>query len=135
MKGLIRKILKEESLKQNLKDHFKEFGWRDTAELIGGSKNLKKLLGIKTPMEFLNLFNDLEVVEGEDFIAFQRRKNEELMTYYKTHGDFYMDYDEIWLVLEKYFGLSDDEIDSIIKKWLAKIYNLKRVTSIDIYQV
>ena len=34
MKNIIRKILKEESLKQTLKDQIKEFGWKDAAELV-----------------------------------------------------------------------------------------------------
>jgi len=40
MKHIIKKILKEESLKQTLKQQVKEFGWKGTAELVNGSKNL-----------------------------------------------------------------------------------------------
>ena len=134
MERLIRKILKEESLKQTLKDHFKEFGWKDTAELVNGYENLLELMYINNPMDFLNLYNNLDVVESDYELLFQRKKNEELITYYKKHKDVYVDYDQIWLVLEKYFGLSYDETVSLIKKWLGKEYNLRGITTVDVYQ-
>jgi hypothetical protein len=66
MKHIIKKILKEESLKQTLKQQVKGFGWKDTAELVGGTENLVKLGFNNNPMEFLNMFNDLDVVQSEE---------------------------------------------------------------------
>ena len=40
MKQLIKKILKEESLSITLLKRIKDDGWADTAELVGGAKNL-----------------------------------------------------------------------------------------------
>lgn len=40
MKQLIKKILKEESLSITLLNRIKDDGWADTAELVGGAKNL-----------------------------------------------------------------------------------------------
>lgn len=132
MKGLIRKILKEESLKQNLKDQVKEFGWKSTVGLVNGDKNLLKLMHINNPMDFLSLYDNLEVVGSKDFITFHRKKeNEELMLYYKSHKDLYINYDQIWVVLDVYFNLSYYEIGSLIEDWLDKVYNLKGVRSVD----
>jgi hypothetical protein len=127
MKHIIKKILKEESLKQTLKQQVKEFGWKGTAELVNGSENLLELMHINNPMDFLNLYNDLDVFDSEKFILFGRRENEELITYYKTHKDVYIDYNQIWLVLEEGFGLRYDETQSLIETWLGDIYNLRGI--------
>jgi hypothetical protein len=127
MKHIIKKILKEESLKQTLKQQVKEFGWKGTAELVNGSENLLELMHINNPMDFLNLYNDLDVFDSEKFILFGRRENEELITYYKTHKDVYIDYNQIWSVLEEGFGLSYDETQSLIETWLGDIYNLRGI--------
>ena len=127
MKHIIKKILKEESLKQTLKQQVKEFGWKGTAELVNGSENLLELIHINNPMDFLNLYNDLDVFDSEKFILFGRRENEELITYYKTHKDVYIDYNQIWSVLEEGFGLSYDETQSLIETWLGDIYNLRGI--------
>jgi len=78
-------------------------------------------------MDFLNLYNDLDVFDSEKFILFQRRENEELITYYKKHKDVYIDYDQIWLVLEEGFGFRYDEIQSLIETWLGDVYNLRGI--------
>jgi hypothetical protein len=127
MKHIIKKILKEESLKQTLKQQVKDFGWKGTAELVNGSENLLELIHINNPMDFLNLYNDLDVFDSEKFILFGRRENEELITYYKTHKDVYIDYNQIWSVLEEGFGLSYDETQSLIETWLGDIYNLRGI--------
>jgi hypothetical protein len=80
---------------------------------------------INNPMDFLNLYNNLDVFDSEKFILFGRRENEELITYYKKHIDVYIDYNQIWLVLEEGFGLSYDETQSLIETWLGDIYNLR----------
>jgi oligoribonuclease NrnB/cAMP/cGMP phosphodiesterase (DHH superfamily) len=33
---------------------------------------------------------------------------------------FWFDYDEIWSILDKFFKLNDNEIESILKKWLER---------------
>ena len=51
MKQLIKKILKEESLKHNLKQQIKDYGWEETAEMeflmtlnkVGEAYKLKKI--------------------------------------------------------------------------------------------
>jgi hypothetical protein len=64
MKKLIRKVLKEETLVNSLLDQIQNDGWRETAELVGGPKNLLKILGdskenvIKLLMSY---FNDLRI--------------------------------------------------------------------------
>ena len=62
MKQLIRKILKEESLKQTLLDQIKQDGWLETAELVGGPENLINLIGEDSIMDMLiSCFKDLHI--------------------------------------------------------------------------
>jgi hypothetical protein len=132
MKGIIRKILKEESLKQSLQQQIKEFGWMDTAELVNGSENLKKLSGIETPMDFLNLYNDLDVVQSEEkpyWTLFRYKKHENLMIYDRKNDEVYIDYYGIWSVLFYVFDLNYIETQSLTETWLDEVYNLRGVTT------
>ena len=66
MKQLIKKILiQEESLKHNLRQQVKDYGWKDTAEMINGPEELAKLAFNNDPMEFLHMFDDLDVVQSD----------------------------------------------------------------------
>jgi hypothetical protein len=132
MERLIRKILKEESLKQSLKDQIKEFGWKDTAELVNGSENLKKLSGIETPIDFLNLFNDLDVVQSEEWpmlTLFRYKKGHDLMVYNRKNKDVFISYNDIWLVLVDHFGLNYTKIQQLTQEWLDEVYNLRGITT------
>jgi len=68
MKQLIRKILKEESLKQTLLDQIKQDGWLETAELVGGPENLISVIGKDTIIDMLmSCFKNLKVeIRGGD---------------------------------------------------------------------
>ena len=62
MKQLIRKILKEESLKQTMLDQIKQDGWLETAKLVGGVDNLLSVIGEeKIIYLFMDCFTDLNI--------------------------------------------------------------------------
>jgi hypothetical protein len=62
MKQLIRKILKEESLKQTMLDQIKKDGWLETAKLAGGVDNLLSIVGEeKIIYLFMDCFTDLNI--------------------------------------------------------------------------
>ena len=132
MKQLIRKILKEETLKQNLIDEIKEIGFNDTVNLVGGIDNLFKILNINTPMDFLHLFDDLDVVQSEeesDWTLFRYKPKQNLMIYNIKNNYVYIDYDDIWSVLEEHFGLNNTEIQELTEMWLGEVYNLRGITT------
>ena len=131
MKHIIKKILKEESFKQNLKQQVKEFGWKGTAEIVGGAENLVKLGFNNDPMEFLHLFDDLDVVQSEEkpnSTLFRYKKYENLMIYDRKTEVVYINYNEIWSFLKDKFGLNYSEIQRLTKIWLDEVYNLRGVT-------
>ena len=135
MKKLIRKILKEESLKlenlkQTLKQSVKEDGWEFAADLVNGPKDLAKLAFNDNPMEFLNLFNDLDVFqseEGSNWTLFRYEKGNNVMVYNRINDNVYINYGVIWLFLQKGFDLNYIETQELTKIWLSEVYNLRGV--------
>ena len=132
MEKLIKKILKEESLKQSLKDQVKEFGWKDAAELVNGPEQLAKLAFNNDPMEFLNMFNNLDVVQSEekpDWTLYRFEKGNNMMIYDRKNEYVYISYNFIWSFLEEGFGLNYNEIQELTKDWLDETYNLRGITT------
>ena len=135
MKELIKKILKEENLKHNLKQQIKDYGLKDAAELVGGVDELFLIMNIESPMDFLHLFDDMEVVRSErypDWTLFRYKPKENLMVYDKKNKTVYISYYEIWLVLQTHFALNYTEIQRFTKKWLDEVYNLRGVTTMEL---
>jgi len=120
----------QSSIQEKLQKMIKKLGWEQTAKVVGGSKNLKKLSGIKTPIDFLNLYNDLDVVESEEkpnWTLFRYKKGHNLMVYDRGNKIVFLDYDKIWLVLRVDFGLNFTEPQHLIKEWLDEVYNLRGI--------
>ena len=129
--NIVKKVIKENDAKDSLIDMIKEDGWEETSELVGGSENLKKLVGIKTPMDFLHLFDDLNVVQSEetpDWTLFKYEKRTKLMVYNRLRNIVYINYYKFWRVLEYGFYLNDSEINELIQEWLNEVYDLRDVT-------
>jgi hypothetical protein len=132
MKNIIKKILKEETLKQNLKQQVKDFGWKDAAELVGGIENLAKLGFNNNPMEFLNMFNDLDIVQSKeenDWTLFRYEKENNMMVYDRKNDEVHINYRDIWSFLENGFGLKYSETQELTQEWLSEVYNLRGITT------
>jgi hypothetical protein len=129
-----KKLLFENSTNQTLINSIKEDGFKSTSELVGGSKNLLKLLKIDTPMDFLNLFNDLDVVRSKEkphWTLYRYKPNHNLMIYDRKNDIVYINYYDIWLVLRDDFDLNYTDIQDLMKVWLGEVYNLRGVTPLD----
>ena len=116
---------------KNLKELFqkmvKEDGW-ELSRIRVGEKNLLKLGFNNDPMEFLNMYNDLNVVQSEeepDWTLFRYKPKENLMIYDRKNDYVYIGYNKIWSVLQNNFELNYDETQELTKRWLAEVYNLK----------
>lgn len=98
-------------------------GWEDTCLILGlNPQELVELFFNNDPMEFLNLFNDLDVVQSEidpDTILYRYKPGHNLMIYDKYDGNIFVD--EIFLVT---FNVGKDTTQNIIKKWLGDVYGL-----------
>jgi len=120
-----------------LTNSIKSDGWSRTSKLVGGNENLIKLLGITSPMDFLHLFDDMDVVQSKEnpnWTLFRYNKGNNLMVLDKKTEDINLDYLEIWSILENVFGLMYSEIQDFITYWLGEVYNLSDVTP-DFYLV
>ena len=125
-----------ESLKEKLQTIVKKYGW-DGGVMSVGEKNLVKLGFNNDPMEFLNLFNDLDIVQSEEkphWTLFRYKPKENLMIYDRKNDYVFIDYDKIWSVLRNNFGLNYGETQELTKIWLAEVYNLRGVTTKPIYK-
>lgn len=123
-------LLFESKLKQNLKQNIKNFGIKDTAELVNGFDNLMEILNIDSPIKFLHLFNDLEQVQSEmdpDWTLFRYKPKKNLMVHNRKNRTVFINYEEIWKPLFD-AGLFDPDIKELIRGWLFEVYNLREVT-------
>ena len=131
MKERIRKILREENLKHNLKQQIRDFGWIGAAELVGGMDNLFSIMNFESPMEFLHVFDGMEIVqsEEEDWDLFRYVPKNNLMIYERRTDRVFISYIDIWLVLKDHFGLKHTEIQELTETWLDEVYNLRVVST------
>ena len=135
MKNIIRKILKEENLKQNLKQQIRDFGIQDAAELVGGMDELFSIMNIESPMDYLHLFDDLDIVQSEEeknWSLFRYEPRNNIMIYDRKINEVYISYYEIWLVLQTHFALNYTERQRFTKRWLDEVYNLRGVTTMEL---
>jgi len=132
MKQLIKKILKEESLKQSLRQQVKDYGWKGTAKMVNGPEELAKLAFDNDPMEFLHMFDDMDVVQSKnekDWTLFRYEKGNNLMIYDRKSEYVYIDYSDIWSFLEDGFGLNYSKAQAFTKRWVDEAYKLRGVTT------
>ena len=123
-------LLFESKLKQNLNQQIKNFGIKDTAELVNGFDNLIEILNINSPMDFLHLFDDLDVVQSEEepvFTLFRYKPKHNLMVHNRKNKTVYINYEEIWKPLFD-TGLFYNDIKELTQEWLSSVYNLRGVT-------
>lgn len=63
---IVKQVIIENNSKNSLINLVREDGWQTASKYVGGIENLKRLLRIETPMDFLNIFTDLDVVQSEE---------------------------------------------------------------------
>ena len=126
------KLIKENiSLKEKLLGLIKKVGFESVTKIVGSLDKTFEIFDIKEPIDFLNLFNDLESVQSEeygDYMLYRYKKRHNFMIYDRKNGYVYINYDEIWSVLEDKFGLNYGEIQELTRVWLDEVYNLRGVT-------
>jgi hypothetical protein len=123
------KIIISENQKKNLlKSIVKKHGWEYASKLAGEPNELAELVFNNDPMEFLNMFNDMDVVQSESDInwtLYRYEKGHNLMVYDRTNVYVVISYSDIWLFLEDGFGLNDSEVQELIMRWLDEVYEIK----------
>ena len=125
-------IITENKFRDTIKLSLKELGTKSTIDNVGGWENFCTVLNIDDFMDFLHLFDDLEVVqsdEEENLTLFRYKKGSNLMVYDRENEYVYIDYSDIRSFLEDKFGLTYLVTQAVIKKWVDEVYNLKGVAT------
>lgn len=123
----------QENLSEFLIDIFKNEGWSAASKIVNGDENLLKILNIKTPMEFLHLYDDLEVVQSinvKDITLFRFVPKLNLMSIDNRRTLFptiEVHSKDIWTPLRKNFELDYNTIEKFIKQWLGESFGITGV--------
>ena len=128
MKVLITESQKEKVLRNLIKNNGVEFA----SNIVGGIENLLSILDIESPMDFLHIFDDLNIFQSEknpNRTLFRYKPTENIIVYDRNYENVYICYDEIWSVLAYHFGLNYPETQQLTKMWLDEVYNLRGVTT------
>ena len=126
---IVNRVIRENTAKDSLINIIKNDGWGYEADLVGGSKNLKKLSGIIEPIDFLNLYNELNVNmnddntrgiltnnEGDRVISISTSKNNKVFALVDT---------SIWYPLEFGFLHNNAITANLVRQWLKDVYGIK----------
>ena len=125
-------IITENKFKAGIKSMIADLGVKSSIDFSGGWTNFCKVMNIKSPMDFLHLFDDLEQVQSEErehMILFRYKKGYNYMVYDKEDGEVHINHKEIWSFLEDKFDLTYPVVQGITKKWLGEVYNFRKITT------
>jgi hypothetical protein len=106
-------------------------GPNTTIKLMGGWDKFCKIFNLSGPMDFLHLFDDLEVVQSKDkndYILFRYQEGNNVMIYDKFLKCLYISEKEIWDFLNGKLGIEYYSIIEYTKEWAEDVFhlNLKR---------
>ena len=116
------------NLKEKLLGLIKKVGFESVTKIVGSLDKTFEIFDIKEPMDFLNLFNDLDSVQSEEYehwVLYRYKKGHNFMIYDRKNDYVHINYYEIWSVLEDKFGLNYSETQELTERWLDEVYNLR----------
>lgn len=125
-------LINENKLLGGIKSMIKKLGIQSAIDFVGGWETFCVITNINSPMDFLHLFDDLDVVQSEEvenWSLFRYEKGKNLMIYDRKNGSVYINYYEIWSFLESKFVLKYSETQRITQEWLGEAYNLRGITT------
>jgi hypothetical protein len=129
----IRRVIREESLRQTLKDDVKEFGYEETAKYVGGSENLAKLAFDNDPFEYLNTIKEtFNFVKNDikDWVLIKDNRGNTLMVYIPSNQSLFVNKDLVWKFMWIGFNLIYKDVQDGITKWFEDEYNTSVTVSI-----
>jgi hypothetical protein len=115
------------TISDKLKSITKKMGWRTASKSVGGFRNLAKLGFNNDPMEFLNLFSDLDFKMGEGndpYIYFHDDRDPRLIVYNPKNKNIFISYHDIWEFLFTGFDYNSSNSKELVSGWLGDTYNL-----------
>ena len=131
-------LITENKLLGGIKSMIKNLGIKSAIDFVGGWETFCQMLNINSPMDFLHLFDDLDVVQSEEkenLTLFRYKKGDNLMAYNRKSKEVYIKYDEIWSFLDNKFDITQPFAQAVTKKWLGEVYNLREITTNFIFHI
>jgi len=125
-------LITENKLQDSVKSMIKNLGTQSAIDFVGGWESFCVIMNINSPMDFLHLFDDLDIVQSEkkeNWTLFRYEKGHNLMVYNRENGYVYINYDKIWSFLGDKFDLTYPVAQVVTKKWLGEVYNLRGITT------
>ena len=123
----IRRIIREESAKQELIQMIKDDGIIVPIQIVNGANNLIKIMGIKTPMDFLDIFDNLKPVRSVEqprLMLYRYKEGDNIFVYDKKNDEAYINY-SLWYAIKDGFDLTYFKTQEICKEWLEQKYEIK----------
>ncbi len=121
----IRRILREESLKQSLLQMIKDTGVKSTIKYVDNISNLLNMLEVKTPTQFLDLYNNMEVRKLKSTQWVYSSGNRNVMIFNNRKKEIIIDYHELRQPIIDGFNISINELRGLVIIWLWDIYKIK----------
>jgi len=126
----IRRILREETEnrgRSKLINIIKNISLDAAINTVSTEKNLIRILDVNTPMELLNIFDDLKPVQSLDhkwMILYRYKPGHNIFVYDKIKNEVYFYY-KLWGIMRSYFDLDYFDVQEIFMKWIKQTYGLK----------
>lgn len=89
MEHIIRKVLKEESLRNKLLNDVKEYGWKEVSDYVGGSENLLNILGKSNETVMLYLMGHFDNLKVNNYGRVYELLQNSIDLMRRTHSDYY----------------------------------------------
>jgi len=130
LKESIQRILREETKnrgRSKLINIIKNISLDAAINTVSTEKNLLRILDVNTPMELLNIFDDLKQVQSVDhkwMVLYRYKPGHNIFVYDKAKNEGYIDY-ILWGIMRSYFDLDYFGVQEICMKWIEQTYGLK----------
>ena len=130
LKENIRRILREETEnrgRSKLINIIKNISLDAAINTVSTEKNLLRILDVNTPMELLNIFDDLKPVQSLDYkwmVLYRYKPGHNIFAYDKVQNAGYIHH-ILWGIMRSYFDLDYFGLQEICMKWIEQTYGLK----------
>jgi hypothetical protein len=127
--NITESVLSENKSKENvIKKMFEDLGISKTIKLMGGIDSYCKKYKINTPIEYLQSLPKMKFFPSVNDIQRKvlkfKKEGFAYFIYDPEEGYLRINYEEVFLPIEKHFKINFDEFKDVVKEWLSKEYDI-----------
>ena len=117
----------QDDIRDFLIEIIKKDKWRSASRIVNGDASLVKILGFNTPIEFLNLYSDLEVAKSvthPEILLFRYEPGKNLMEWntWSSTKEVYVEQYGIWNVLKDVWNLDYMDTMELVSAWIEETF-------------